>query len=219
MKNNKNSSLPFSKSGAVPAFRKLTVTWRSQEGYPTIDNTIVLICNKGQDNNCLGQKKDTNPYKNQGEASRRMVLTPQVSVIPRPGDPSNEHSVLSASSQAYGGKEASIRHVGKQRMSSCNLETTHVFLKQPQGTASLVSALTFSAASNQILHHRVGASHTLSKILLSGEIKKTEKHFALYLESVLLGLWRTESKINKKVSEESNEKLKTAPCLGPCVLF
>lgn len=142
----------------------------------------------GQENNCLGQEKDTNPYKNQREASRRMVLTPRVSVVHRTGGPSNEPSVLSASSQAYGGKQASIQHVGKQRMSSCDPETTHVFLKQPQGTASLVSALTFSAASNQILHHRVGASHTLSKILLSEEIRKTKKHFAPYLESVLLGL-------------------------------
>lgn len=117
-----------------------------------------------------------------------MVLTPRVSVVHRPGGPSNEPLVLSASSQAYGEKQASIQHLGKQRMSSCDPGTTRVFLKQPQGTASSVSALTFSAASNQILHHCIGASHTLSKILLSGEIRKTKKHFAPYLESALLGL-------------------------------
>lgn len=162
-----------------------------------------------------------------------MIFTYGVSVVHRPGvPPVNPQSPVSASSQAYGEKQASIQHLGEQRRSSCDPETTHVFLKQPQGQplwwVHLPDGCRVSAASNQILHHWVGASHTLSKILLSGGIKKIKQKknptkqktlFCSIPRKCALGVWRTESKINKKISEESNEKLKTAPCPGPCVLF
>lgn len=87
---------------------------------------------------------------------------------------------------------------------------------QPLWCVHLPDGWGLSAASNQILHHWIGASHTLSKIPLSGRIKEKKKsqkpYFALYLESVLCGFKGTESKTNKKLSEESNGKLKTAPC-------
>lgn len=90
-----------------------------------------------------GQEGDVDLHENQGEGSRRTVLKYGVTGTQTWG-PSREPAALSlaASSRASGEKPASIRHLGEQRGSSCDPETTNVFLKQPQGTASLVSALT-----------------------------------------------------------------------------
>lgn len=81
-------------------------------------------------------------------------------------------------------------------------KTLNAFFKRPQGTGCLVSALTrwlgLSSASNQILHHWVGASYTFSKILLSGGVGWGAPTFASYLESVLLGFGGQNPKPTRK---------------------
>lgn len=58
---------------------------------------------------------------------------------------------LEASPQASGEKRASVQHLGEQRRSRRDLETANVFLKQPHGTASLVSVFNQMAGACQLL--------------------------------------------------------------------
>lgn len=147
-----------------------------------------------------------------------MLLIYEVTVVHRPGVPpmNPQPSLQMPHPRPMGEKQASVRHLGEQRRSSCGPETTNVFVKQPQGTASWwvhsPDGCGLSAASNQILHHWVGASHILSKILLSGRIKKQQKKplFCSIPRKCALGVWGEQNpkptrKYQKKAMENRRE--------------
>lgn len=83
------------------------------------------------------------PLKDQEEGSRRTVPI-WGHCDTQSWGPSREPTALlqMPHSRPVGKKQASVQRLGEQRRCSGDPETTNVFVKQPQGTASLVSALT-----------------------------------------------------------------------------
>lgn len=88
---------------------------------------------------------------------------------------------------------------------------------QPLWWVHLPDGCSLSAASNQILHHWVGASHTLSKILLSGGIKKKTNLFCSIPRKCTLGVLKDriqnqQESIRRKQSKTEDSTLSWAMC-------